>query len=69
MDITSKKTAENDQQSLEMLQEERILELEKKISNLQKENQELIQKLLIENATSEVIKKVNSYFASFCAAL
>lgn len=63
MDITSKKTAENDQQSLEMSQEERILELEKKISNLQKENQELIQKLLIENATSEVIKKVNSYFA------
>ena len=61
MDSSSKKTADNDRQGLEMDRDERIIELEKEISDLQKENQELIQKLLIENVTSEVIKKVNSH--------
>ena len=61
MDSSSKKTADNDRQGLEMDRDERILELEKEISDLQKENQELIQKLLIENVTSEGIKKINSY--------
>jgi hypothetical protein len=61
MDSSSKKMADNDRQGLEMDRDERIIELEKEISDLQKENQELIQKLLIENVTSEVIKKVNSH--------
>lgn len=61
MDSSSQKTADNDRQGLEMDRDERIIELEKEISDLQKENQELIQKLLIENVTSEVIKKVNSH--------
>ncbi|MDB9545266.1 hypothetical protein PN472_19420 [Microcystis aeruginosa CS-1036] len=61
MDSSSKKTADNDQQDLEMAPDERVLELEKKISDLQKENQELIQKLSIENVTSEGIKKINSH--------
>lgn len=61
MDSSSKKTADNDRQGLEMDRDERIIELEKEISDLQKENQELIQKLLIENVTSEVIKKINSH--------
>ena len=61
MDSSSKKMADNDRQGLEMDRDERILELEKEISDLQKENQELIQKLLIENVTSEGIKKINSY--------
>lgn len=61
MDSSSKKTADNDRQGLEMDRDERILELEKEISDLQKENQELIQKLLIENVTSEGIKKINSH--------
>lgn len=61
MDSSSKKMADNDRQGLEMDRDERILELEKEISDLQKENQELIQKLLIENVTSEGIKKINSH--------
>lgn len=61
MDSSSKKMADNDRQGLEMARDERILELEKEISDLQKENQELIQKLLIENVTSEGIKKINSH--------
>lgn len=61
MDSSSKKTADNDRQGLEMDRDERIIELEKEISDLQKENQELIQKLLIENVTSEGIKKINSH--------
>jgi hypothetical protein len=61
MDSSSKKMADNDRQGLEMDRDERIIELEKEIADLQKENQELIQKLLIENVTSEVIKKVNSH--------
>jgi hypothetical protein len=42
MDSSSKKTADNDRQGLEMDRDERIIELEKEISDLQKENQELM---------------------------